>query len=61
MRKGKIKNIILKTIISIVFIIWALLMFTYDSWTGVQMYLYLAASLILGMFLYVNKEYLERV
>ena len=59
--KGKTKNKILKVTMSIVLIVWALLMFTYDSWTSVQMCLYIILSLLLGTFIHVNKEILSRV
>lgn len=59
--KRKIKNTILKTFISIVFVYWALSVLCFDSLNDTQFILCSIATLILGAFVYANKELLERM
>jgi hypothetical protein len=57
--QGRIKNRILKVFISIVFIIWTLSIFTYDSWQTHNYIIFAVTTVLLGTFIHVNKEYLD--
>lgn len=59
MRK-KTKDKVLKVFMSIVFVIWALSLFTYDSWQTHNYIIFAVTMLLLGTFIHVNKEILER-